>query len=349
MNTRARPTSGAFEADLPGRAPRSATLGRVPNYWKSTPVDLVRGGLIGTAEVIPGVSGGTVALVTGVYDALIGSAGHLVSAVRLLVTDGLAGRGLSRVAAQLRQVSWGVIVPVLIGMAVAFVTGARVLEPVLEHYPEGSRAVFGGLILASVIVPLRALGGRLRMAEWLLVIVGTAAAAVLTGFPPGDVTDPSLFVVAAAAAVAVCALVLPGPSGSFLLLTFGLYAPTIAAVNDRDMAYLASFAAGAVVGLSLFVKGLQWLLAHRRRVTLALMAGLMIGSLRALWPWQTDERVLLAPSGNVAAIAALAAAGIATVLILVVIEHRVHRRRGADGGEGPQPGAHEAETATHPS
>lgn len=313
----------------PRATPVSASVGRVPTPWKSAPLNLVRGALIGTAEVIPGVSGGTIALVTGVYDTLIGSADHLVSAVRLLVTDGLAGRGTARVRDRLRQVRWGVIAAVVAGMATAFVAGARLLEPVLADHPVGSRAVFAGLILASIIVPLRAIGGRLRGVEWLLLAVATVCAAVLTGFPPGDVADPHLLLVAAAAAVAVCALVLPGVSGSFLLLTVGLYAPMLAAVNDRDLAYLASFAAGAVVGLSLFVKGLQWLLTHRRRVTLAAMAGLMAGSLRALWPWQSEERALLAPSGDVASVVALTAAGAAVVLLVIVAEHRVSRSRSA--------------------
>ncbi|MQA87899.1 MAG: DUF368 domain-containing protein [Streptosporangiales bacterium] len=301
----------------------------MPSVWKDSPLNLVRGGLIGTAEVIPGVSGGTLALVTGVYDTLISSADHLVSAVRLLVTDGLRGRGLSRVTQQLRQVRWGVLVPLILGMAAAVLVGARLLEPVLETYPEPTRAVFAGMILASVAVPIRAMGGRLRAVDGLLILVATVVAATLTGLPPASVTDPKLIAVAGAAAFAICALVLPGVSGSFLLLTLGLYAPTIAAINDRNLAYLASFAVGALLGLSAFVKILQWLLTHRRRVTLAVMTGLMIGSLRALWPWQGEDRNLLPPSGDVALIAVLAALGAALVVTLIVVEHRLHRRRAA--------------------
>lgn len=310
----------------------------MPSAWRDSPLNLIRGGLIGTAEVIPGVSGGTLALVTGVYDTLIGSADRLLRAVRLLVTDVPRGRGLSRTMGQLREVRWGVLVPLLVGMVAALVVGARLLEPVLASHPEASRAVFGGMILAAVAVPIRAMGGRLRPVDGLLILAATVAAGGLTGFPPADVTEPRLIVVAAAAAFAVCALVLPGVSGSFLLLTVGLYTPTIAAINDRNLAYLASFALGALLGLAAFVKVLQWLLTHRRRATLAVMAGLMIGSLRGLWPWQTGDRDPLPPGGDVGLIAAVAALGAAVVVTLIVVEHRVHRRRAAAGAAGRDEG-----------
>jgi len=115
----------------------------------------------------------------------------------------------------------------------------------------------------------------------------------------------------------VCALVLPGVSGSFLLLSIGLYQPTIEAVNNRDLAYLGVFALGAVVGLGSFVVVLQWLLAHYHRVTLLVMAGLMAGSTRALWPWQTDARVLLAPGDNLLVLIGLVLVGAAVVFGLI--------------------------------
>ena len=129
-----------------------------------------------------------------------------------------------------------------------------------------------------------------------------------------------------AAAVAVCALVLPGVSGSFLLLTLGLYQPTIAAVNERDVAYLGVFVLGAIAGLGSFVVVLQWLLAHHRRITLLVMTGLMIGSTRALWPWQSDDRVLLAPASNWLEMAALVLAGVAVVVGLIRWERAVASR-----------------------
>ncbi|MGB9375271.1 MAG: DUF368 domain-containing protein, partial [Jiangellales bacterium] len=146
---------------------------------------------------------------------------------------------------------------------------------------------------------------------------------VLTGLPPATVDDPSLALVAVSGAAAVCALALPGVSGSFLLLSIGLYEPTISAVNNRDLAYLGAFALGALVGLSSFVLLLQWLLSHRPRITLVVLTGLMVGSLRALWPWQDDDRTLLAPEGDVASVIGLALAGAAVIVVLVWAERRL--------------------------
>jgi putative membrane protein len=293
------------------------------------PLDVVRGGLIGAAEVVPGVSGGTIALVTGVYETLIGSAGHLVHGLRLL-----AARHRAEARTQLAMVRWDVVLPVLAGMVVAVVLGAALLEPVLEEHPVRARAVFAGLILASLVVPWRMVG-RWTPGLYGVAAAAAVAAALLTGLPPGSVRDPALPLVALAAAVAVCALVLPGVSGSFLLLSVGLYETTIGAVNDRDLTYLGVFFLGAVSGLALFVRLLQHLLDHHHRVTLAVMTGLMAGSLRALWPWQTDERDLLAPTGDVGQVVALVVAGAAVVLVLVAVETRLARRPAPEPSDAP--------------
>jgi putative membrane protein len=278
----------------------------------------VRGALIGSAEVVPGVSGGTVALVTGVYERLIASAGHLLTALRLLLTDRPAARG------ELRRVDWGTVLPVAVAMVLAVVTLARVIEPLLEEHPERSRALFLGLVLASIVVPA-SMVGRWGRRELLLGGAAALVAVVLTSIPPaGDASPPLLFVFVAAA-FAVCALVLPGISGSFLLLSIGVYEPTLAAVNNRDLPYMLTFAAGAVTGLALFVKVLQWLLAHRRRATLSVMTGLMIGSLRALWPWQDDDRGLLAPSGQVGPVVALVLLGVGIVVALLLVQARTEQ------------------------
>jgi putative membrane protein len=282
-------------------------------------VNLVRGALIGVAEVIPGVSGGTIALIIGLYETLIGSAASFVKAVLALL------RGRTEHARELfAAVHWRVIVPVGVGMAGAVVVGAAVLEPLIEQYPVQARAVFFGLVVMGISVPARMVE---RWSPRAFAIAGLAAAVafVLTGLPPGTIDDPSLLVVAAAGAIAVCALVLPGVSGSFLLLSVGLYEPTIAAVNDRDLAYLGAFALGAALGLGSFVLVLQWLLTYRTNVTLIVLSGLMAGSLRALWPWQDDDRALMAPGSDVLSVIGLALAGAAVVLALLWVERRLAR------------------------
>lgn len=293
---------------------------------------VARGAVIGTVEVVPGVSGGTVALILGVYETLIRSAGHLVRAA-VASARSLVGRGRRDVAAHhARQVRWDAVLPIVLGMAVAVVLGARVLESVIEEYPVQSRALFAGLILASIVVPARMVGGRWTPGELLVATVAAVGAFLLTGIPPAAEQAPSMPVVFLAAAVAICALVLPGISGSFLLLTVGLYQPTLAALNDRDLGYIGVFILGAVFGLSVFVAGLQWLLEHRHRITLVVLTGLMAGSLRALWPWQDDDRTLLAPGDELGVVVALVLAGVAVVVALLLVERRTQRTAGTAHG-----------------
>ncbi|MET3468281.1 DUF368 domain-containing protein [Microbacterium sp. NPDC006705] len=288
-------------------------------------LDAGRGALIGTVEIIPGVSGGTVALIIGVYETLIESAGHLARGVARGVADGVRGRGLTRARAELAAVRWSVVLPVGIGMITAVLVASAVLAPIIEAEPVASRALFAGLILASLVVPIRMVGGRWRMREYAVALVGAVAGFALTSLPQVDPLDPPLPVVALAAAFAVCALVLPGVSGSFLLLAVGMYAPTLAAVNERDFLYLGVFILGAMIGLGLFVSVLQWLLVHRRRIMLATMTGLMIGSLRALWPWQEGGAVQ-APGPDALPALLLVVLGAAAVGGVLLIESAVLRR-----------------------
>jgi putative membrane protein len=284
--------------------------------------DGVRGVAIGAAEVVPGVSGGTIALITGVYDTLIGSAATLIRAV----AGSLRSAGRRERWQEVGALPWARVVTILLGMAFAIALAARILEPLIEGYPEHTRAVFLGLILASLAIPLNMAGGITSPSAGLIVLVAAAAAFFLTGIPPTSFDSPSSVIVLLAAAVAVCALVLPGVSGSFLLVGIGLYQPTIEAVNNRDLGYLGVFAAGAVLGLASFVVVLQWLLSRHQRVTLLVMAGLMAGSMRALWPWQTEDRVLLAPADNWIVMVGLALVGVACVVGLMRWEKALTRR-----------------------
>jgi putative membrane protein len=283
--------------------------------------DLARGAAIGAAEVIPGVSGGTIALITGVYDTLIGSAATLIRAI----AGSLRSAGRRERWQEVGALPWARVVTILLGMALAIVVAAWILEPLIDHYPEHTRAVFLGLILASLAIPLSMAGGIRSFSAALIVLPSAAAAFFLTGIPPTSFDSPSSVIVMLAAAVAVCALVLPGVSGSFLLVGIGLYQPTIEAVNNRDLGYLGVFAAGAVLGLSSFVVVLQWLLSHHQRLTLLVMAGLMAGSTRALWPWQTEDRALLAPTDNWIVMVGLALVGVLIVVALMRWEKALTR------------------------
>lgn len=300
------------------------------------PVDLVRGFLIGLAELVPGVSGGTVALVTGVYDQLIASASHVLGALRRLVLGPDRRAGF---LAEARRTDWLLVAPVLLGMVTAVLTVAGAMEAFVSDHPEHARGLFLGLVAASVAVPLRMLpprepGAGGRLVDGALLVLPAVVAFVLVGLATGGVVaDPPVWVVFLAAAVAICALVVPGVSGSFFLLAVGLYSTTLTAVDERDLVYVAVFAAGAIAGLAAFVPVLHHALTRHRRATLLAMAGLMVGSLRALWPWQSagDDAdhgpgALLAPAAPVLGPLLLAVVGVAAVVVLLVVEARAARR-----------------------
>lgn len=292
----------------------------------SVPGNVLRGVMIGVVETVPGVSGGTVALVVGIYRQLIDSASAMVSAVRALIT------GPDRVNSMqvyLSLVQWRVVLPVMLGMGIGLFTAVQFIGGWVETYPELTRAAFFGMVVVSIAVPfrmaLRSAGGRLSPRHWVLGATATAVAFVLVSLPPGMV-EPHWWLVLPAAAVTVTALLLPGLSGSFLLLTFGLYEPTIAAARDLNVGYLSVFFAGAVLGLVSIVKGLKWLLDHHHTTTMVVLTGVMVGALRTLWPWQTEDRGLLAPDQLLGPAIGLAAAGAAVVAVLVILDFRLSRQ-----------------------
>lgn len=285
------------------------------------PINFVYGVLMGTADVIPGVSGGTVALVVGIYERLIGSIRAVSNAaVRLLRGDPADARE------SLRETHWGLIIPLLAGIATAILIGARILVPLLEEHPTQIRALFFGLILASVLAPwdrIRHTGARYLPT----VVFGAIGAYVIVALPPAEIANPGLIVVFLAASVAICAMILPGLSGSFLLLIMGMYAPTLRALNEGDLVYVSVFLLGAAIGLGLFSKLLGYLLDHRHDVTMATLIGLMLGALRTLWPYQDEARNLLAPpdTGSLLESLGLAALGFVIVYGLIVLGRRAER------------------------
>jgi putative membrane protein len=282
--------------------------------------NFVRGILIGIAEVIPGVSGGTIALVTGIYQRIIDQADQAVRALFNVTKP-------KKLALGIKSLDWKLLSPVLIGMFIALIVGARFIEPLLENYPIHLRALFAGLVAAGIYIPYRLVKatslGDWRIKDLALALFAAAIAFFLTGLPAAEISDPSLIIIFLAAAIAICALVLPGVSGSFLLLSFGLYAPTIAAVNDRNATYLLTFALGAFFGLASFVIFLRWLLKEKPRPTLVVLSGLMLGSLRALWPWQDADRKLLPADEAVFASLALFVLGGLVVWLLIRVEKQL--------------------------
>lgn len=283
-------------------------------------LNAIRGFLIGVAEVIPGVSGGTVALVVGIYEKVLAQAAHVSRAIATLFSKP------SEAIRHLGRLDFRFLIPIGIGMVLAIMMAAAVLEPLFVTSPEILFALFAGLIAASIVVPFKMVT-RWQVQHFTAAALAAIAAFMLTSLPQGNAANPAAWVVFVSATVAICALVLPGVSGSFFLLAIGMYQPTIAAVNDRDLAYLGVFALGALVGLLSFAVFMQFLLDRFRAMTLAVMTGLMLGSLRALWPWQTESRQLLPPSDPLAPLLAFCAG--ALIVSGLIVWQRRHNRASA--------------------
>ena len=285
---------------------------------------LVRGFAIGSADLVPGVSGGTVALVTGIYPRLLAAIGGGATAAGRLMRGDHSGA-----ARALRGIEWRFLVPVVAGAGLAVAALARMFEDVLRNYPVRSAAVFLGLIAGAVVV-----------AWWLIRTPGMAHAVVagavgivtfaLFGFRTSVINDPDWNVFLGAGALAICAFILPGVSGSFLLLAIGMYEHVLGAISDFRLPSLAAFALGAAVGLAVFSRFLQWMLDRYHDLVVTAMIGLMIGSFRILWPWPAglgDENgvgatTLGAPGPDIAIPVSLAVASAALVVGFAVRARR---------------------------
>lgn len=298
-----------------------------PRSLRKLPADLGRGFLIGLTELVPGVSGSTIALIVGIYTDLIRSAGHVIGAAKNLIR----GRGWSGFTEEFGKVEWRLIVPVLVAMVAAVFLLAGPIHDLVESFPLSALGLFFGIVVIGIVAPLRMVRWSVRpgIEHYVLFLVGFVAAFFLTGLAAdGDQDSPSMILVFFAAAVAICALIIPGVSGSFLLLAMGLYAPTLQAVSDLDLAYIGVFAAGAAVGLASIVQVLLTALEKIPRHTVVLMAGLMAGSLRALWPWQPDSGPF--STGDIVAPALFMVVGAVFVLVMMLLDRRAiaaqHRR-----------------------
>ncbi len=316
---------GAPRDDSPVAPPTLPRSGTAPLRRPAPLVGVsLTGFAMGVAEVVPGFSGGTVALVAGIYERLVVAVRTAVHGLALL----LRGR-VRPAAAALLSVDWVFVIVLGTGMLLALFTAARPLQRLIEDYPAEVSATFLGLVLGAALVAVRHLHHPSARHAVLVVVTAVAAFAVL-GLRPEGFDDPGLGVIFAAAAVAVCAWILPGVSGSFLLLVLGVYPAVVGALSERDLVVVGVVAAGCVVGLAAFSTALSWLLARAHDVVIAVLIGVMAGSVRVLWPWPSDAGLgsaeLAAPPGVEALLAAaLALAAFATVWILGLAAGAVER------------------------
>lgn len=250
----------------------------------------LRGVLMGAADIVPGVSGGTMAFITGIYDRLLGALRCLdLSALRMLLT------GQWRSAWQ--YVDGNFLAALLGGILSSAVSLARAISWLLEHYPVPLWAFFFGLILASTLVVLRQVS-HWMVGQWLALGVGCAAAAAIALSPTLAPVHPGLPSVFLAGFIAICAMILPGISGSFILVLLGMYVPILAALRDLQAGVLLIFALGAGCGLVCFSHLLHWLLHHFRAMTMALLTGFLAGSLLVVWPWKRPLSWVMGSDGE---------------------------------------------------
>jgi putative membrane protein len=282
----------------------------------------VVGFAMGTADTVPGFSGGTVALVAGIYERLIANVRQGARAASLLV------RGQLRAAVRaLGVVEWVFVVALLSGIGSAIVLLASFLERQLDQAPVRMSAIFLGLVIGATVVAVR----ELRQPSARHALIGAVVAVVTfvaLGARPVAAGAPSLPFLLVAGAIAICAMILPGISGSFLLLLLGVYEYVIGAVSARDLAVLGVFAAGCVLGLASFSTLLNWALRHHHDAVLAALLGLMAGSARVLWPWPSATGVgdptLGAPvTADVPVVAALVVGAIAAVVAFAAVARRI--------------------------
>ena len=279
---------------------------------------VARGFAMGTADIVPGVSGGTVALVLGIYTTLIEQIHRGASAIRSLLR-----RDLRAAREQLLSVEWVWLGSLLVGILAAIAALSALIETLLTEQPVRTSSVFLGLVLGSVVVASKLVtshrGRNASIAALtaipLFLVLGLRADTHATGVEA--VTRP-WWVFVLSGALAICAMILPGISGSFILVMIGMYTEVIGAVNDRNIPILAATGLGCVIGLMLFSSLLNWLLQHHHDTIIAAMIGLMIGSVRVLWPWPngTWTTTISAPSGDVLMPIVLAVVAFAVVVVI---------------------------------
>lgn len=237
----------------------------------------LRGLLMGAADIVPGVSGGTMAFITGIYDELIDSIRAFdLECLRRVVKLDIAGAW--------RHVNGNFLLALVLGIATSIFSLARIISWVLETHPVPLWAFFFGLILASALVLLR------EVERWNAARLGCLAAgiaiALYIALSPGAQLDIGLAGVFLSGFLAICAMILPGISGSFILVLLGMYSVVLGAIKDLDLVFIAVFVAGAGAGLLCFSRLLHWLLHHFHQATMALLTGFLFGSLAVVWPWK---------------------------------------------------------------
>ena len=248
-----------------------------------------KGFCMGASDVVPGVSGGTMAFILGIYEELINAIRSFdLKGIRLLVT--------LKITEFLDRTAWSFLLALGIGILTAIFTLSRGLGWLLQNRPVLIWSFFLGLILASVLSVSRRIG-RWYLFTWISLLAAIVGAYLLVGIVPVSTPNAPWFLFLSGA-LAICAMILPGISGSFILVLLGKYQFVLEAVNTRDFFVLSLVAGGAVVGIVAFSRLLGWLLERHHDLMVAVLTGLMLGSLRKVWPWKVTQESMMGPHGK---------------------------------------------------
>ncbi|EON79133.1 protein of unknown function DUF368 [Lunatimonas lonarensis] len=249
----------------------------------------LKGMAMGGADIVPGVSGGSIALVTKIYEKLLDSIGSIdLEALRLLRTF--------EIRRLWQHVNGGFLLTLLLGVFTSIFTLSKVITYLMETHAIPLWSFFCGLILISAIVILRDIR-KWNLLSVVAIPVGAVSAYFITEIPPVS-TPENLWFTFISGTIAICAMILPGISGSFLLLILGQYENILRAVTERNIPILAVFALGCTVGILSFSRLISWLLKNFHAVTLAFLSGFMLGSINKIWPWKEVISYRLASNGE---------------------------------------------------
>lgn len=238
---------------------------------------LLKGMAMGAADVVPGVSGGTIAFISGIYEELITSINNVnLSLLKTFKKDGFS--------AAWKQLNGNFLLALLIGIGISILSLSKGIKWLLENEPILLWSFFFGLVVASILFVGKQIT-KWNVVSVLCLIAGVFVAFYITTLPTLNTNESNWFIFIAGA-LAICAMILPGISGAFILVLLGAYEPILEALNNRDLKTIFIFICGAIVGILSFSKLLKWLFKNHRNLTLAILTGFILGSLNKIWPWK---------------------------------------------------------------
>ncbi|PHR74079.1 MAG: DUF368 domain-containing protein [Lutibacter sp.] len=238
----------------------------------------LKGMAMGAADVVPGVSGGTIAFISGIYEELLTSIASVnLKTLKLLKTDGIK--------AFWQKINGNFLASLLVGIGISVVSLAKLISWLLENHPILVWSFFFGLVLASILYIGKQITKWNVLTVFILILAAILAYWITTLQPLMSEGSSPIFLFFAGA-LAICAMILPGISGAFILVLLGAYKPVLEAVHSRDFKLIAIIGAGAIVGLLTFSRVIKWFFNHYKNMTLAVLTGFVLGSLNKIWPWK---------------------------------------------------------------